>query len=173
MQRIRRLVFPNESLLLFEEANVIGARSPVQGRQQRRRVQGKDANALLVGTPAQRGQWRQRNTGKGLARSRQVHQRSAGKGAGSVACHVTSGIAKDRNHRVWGDEASIWRAKMPARRGRYACAKTKMTSSMSGRAQGRPTRQAVLPETTRMMPSMSSSIGRWTPWCTVCTPRVL
>jgi hypothetical protein len=58
-------------------------------------------------------------------------------------------------------------------KGEYACARKKMTSSTSGRAQGHLKRQAALPGMTRTTPSVSSSVGGWTPWCTVCTPRAL
>ena len=57
--------------------------------------------------------------------------------------------------------------------GEYAFARKKMTSSTSGRAQGHLKQQVALPGTTRTTPSMSSSVGGWTPWCTVCTPRAL
>ncbi len=57
--------------------------------------------------------------------------------------------------------------------GEYACARTKMISLMSGSAQGHLKRQAELPGMTRTTPSVSSSVGGWTPWCTVCTPRAL
>jgi hypothetical protein len=57
--------------------------------------------------------------------------------------------------------------------GEYACARTKMTSSTSGSVQGHLKRQAALSGTTRMTPSVSSSVRGWTPWCTMCTPRAL
>jgi hypothetical protein len=56
-------------------------------------------------------------------------------------------------------------------KGEYACARKKMTSSTLGRAQGHLKRQAALPGMTRTTPSVSSSVGGWTPWCTVYTPR--